>query len=130
MSKDKDRRFTPRAVALAALTMLLTGCAAGFSAPEDLRIVAKPEGLYLMTRSTAVARSVCVASGFDAARAEGRLFADGRPFSVNDGRFGSGTQGCQIQVRTFTVCQEGDAACLRGEGPRAQESESRERVPQ
>ena len=73
-----------------------------------MRIVARPEGLYLMTRSTAMARSVCIASGFDAARAEGRLFADGR-----SGGFGTGTQGCQMQVRTFTVCQDGDAACLQ-----------------
>ena len=119
MSKDGDRRFIHRTMPLAALAMLLTGCATGYSAPDDLRIVAKPEGLYLMTRSTAMARSVCVASGFDAARAEGRLFADGRSFSVNDGRFGSGTQGCQMQIRTFTVCQEGDAACLSGETSRA-----------
>ncbi len=127
MSKDKNRRYLVRAAALAGLTVLLTGCVAGFSAPEDLRIVAKPEGLYLMTRSTGMARSVCIASGFDAARAEGRLFADGRPFSVNDGRFGSGTQGCQMQVRTFTVCQEGDAACLRGGAPNAQPPVDRDR---
>ncbi|HET8575756.1 MAG TPA: hypothetical protein VFO18_01560 [Methylomirabilota bacterium] len=114
MSEDKARRFPRRPMILAALTLLLAGCAAGFSAPDDLRIVARPEGLYLMTRSTAMARSVCIASGFDAARAEGRLFADGRAFSVNSG-FTSATQGCQMDVRTFTVCQEGDAACLRGE---------------
>jgi hypothetical protein len=112
-------------MALATLTMLLAGCAAGFAAPEDLRIVAGPEGLYLMTRSTAVARSVCIASGFDAARVEGRLFADGRSFSANSG-FTSATQGCQMQIRTFTVCQEGDAACLSGEMSRALRVEDRE----
>jgi hypothetical protein len=116
-----QRRFTRRALALAALTAALAGCAGSFAAPEDMRIIARPEGLYLMTRSTAMARSVCIASGFDAARAEGRLFADGRASG-----FGGRTQGCQMQVRTFTVCQEGDAACLLGDGTRNREPEGRE----
>jgi len=125
MSKNKDGRFARRALALVALTAALTGCAGSFAAPEDMRVVARPEGLYLMTRSTAMARSVCIASGFDAARAEGRLFADGRSFSGNGG-FGTGTQGCQMQVRTFTVCQDGDTACLAGDGTRDREPEGRE----
>jgi len=125
MSKTKDGRFARRALALVALTASLTGCAGSFAAPEDMRIVARPEGLYLMTRSTAMARSVCIASGFDAARAEGRLFADGRSFAGSGG-FGTGTQGCQMQVRTFTVCQDGDAACLAGDGTRDREPAGRE----
>ncbi len=118
---NRQRRFTRRGLVLAALTAALTGCAGSFAAPEDMRLIARPDGLYLMTRSTAMARSVCIASGFDAARAEGRLFADGRASS-----FGGRTQGCQMQVRTFTVCQEGDAACLLGERPGDKEPEGRE----
>ena len=124
MSKNKDGRFARRALTLVALTVTLAECVGSFAAPEDMRIVARPDGLYLMTRSTAMARSVCIASGFDAARAEGRLFADGR--SMSAGGFGGGTQGCQMQVRTFTVCQDGDAACLLGDGTRDREPEGRE----
>jgi hypothetical protein len=124
MSQNRNRQVARRLLALAALSTALMGCAGSFAAPEDMRIVARPEGLYLMTRSTAMARSVCIASGFDAARAEGRLFADGQ--SMRASGFGGGTQGCEMQVRTFTVCQEGDAACLLGERPGAREPEGRE----
>jgi hypothetical protein len=124
MSKNGNRQFARQALAVAVLVVALAGCAGSFAAPEDMRIVARPEGLYLMTRSTAMARSVCIASGFDAARAEGRLFADGQ--SMRASGFGGATQGCQMQVRTFTVCQEGDAACLLGERRGAPEPEGRE----
>jgi hypothetical protein len=59
-----------------------------------------------------MARSMCIASGLDAARAEGRLFAEGRRPSTNDSFLPSGTQGCQMQPRTLVICQEGDGACL------------------
>ena len=103
--------------------LLLSGCAGVLTGDEDVRVVATGDGLYLFTRSPAMARSMCIASGLDAARAEGRLFADGRPVSVNDSTFGSGTQGCQMQSRSVVICQEGDARCLSGEPARAPNSE-------
>jgi hypothetical protein len=95
---------------------------------EDLRVTATDDGLYLFTRSTAIARSVCIASGLDAARAEGRLFAEGRrPQVVNDLRTSSGIQGCQMQPRTLIICQEGAAGCVPGDGQRAQNFQGREK---
>jgi hypothetical protein len=99
-------------VATAALAALLSaGCTTAFSSPEDVRVVASGDGVYLLARSTAVARSVCIASGFDAARAEGRRFAEGRAFAPGD-RGAGGTQGCYMAVRDLIVCQEGDNRCL------------------
>jgi hypothetical protein len=98
--------------------LLLSGCAAVLAGDEDVRVVATGDGLYLFTRSPAMARSMCIASGLDAARAEGRLYAEGRSVAVNDSTFGSGTQGCQMQPRSLVICQEGDARCVSGEPSR------------
>jgi len=92
---------------------------------EDVRVVATGEGLYLLTRSPAMARSMCIASGLDAARAEGRLFAEGRRFSTNDNFFPSGTQGCQMQPRSLVICQEGDGRCAIAESTPAPKPQGR-----
>lgn len=105
-----------------AAGIVLTGCASGFSAQDDVRIVAKPDGLYLMARSPAIARSMCIASGLDAARVEGRMFAEGRTFLVGDtGRYSRGVQGCQMAVRNIIVCADGDGRCLLHEERHARE---------
>jgi hypothetical protein len=94
---------------------------------EDVRVVATGAGLYLLTRSPAMARSMCIASGLDAARVEGRLFAEGRRFPTNDNFFPSGTQGCQMQPRSLIICQEGDARCVVAESTPAPKSQGRSR---
>ena len=104
---------------LVMLGLALTGCASGFSANGDLRVIAKPTGIYVVTKSAELARSVCIASapatGYQVARLESRLLADGRGVSLTDGGSGGGTPGCQALVRNIIVCAEGDDRCLRHE---------------
>ena len=111
MSEARQRGIGWRWIAPGALgALLLCGCA-GPVMEDDVRVVATANGLYLLARSPAMARSMCIASGFDAARAEGRLFAEGRRLPANDPLFGAGTQGCQMQPRSLVICEEGDARC-------------------
>jgi len=106
MSEVPERRIRLRWIGLGVTGLLLSGCAGPLTGPEDLRITTTSEGLYLFTRSTAVARSVCIAAGLDAARVEGRPLQLG-----NAVRFESGIQGCQMQPRSLIICQEGAAGC-------------------
>jgi hypothetical protein len=113
MSEVADRKMRRRWIGLGMAGLLLTGCAGTLPNSEDLSFATTNEGLYLFTRSTAIARSVCIASGLDAARAEGRLFAEGRrPQPTTDLRIASGIQGCQMQPRALIVCQEGAVGCI------------------
>jgi hypothetical protein len=105
--------------------LLLAGCAGALTGDEDVRVIATGDGLYLLTRSPAMARSMCIASGLDAARAEGRLFAEGRRFSMNDNFSPSGTQGCQMQPRSLVICEEGDGRCVVVDPQRASNAQGR-----
>jgi hypothetical protein len=111
MREVPERRTWLRWIGVGMASLLLSGCAGALVDPEDLRVTTTSEGLYLFTRSTGVARSVCIASGLDAARAEGQLFAEGRPHRGSDLGFASGIQGCQMQPRSLIICQEGAAGC-------------------
>jgi hypothetical protein len=119
MRQVQRRGIRTRWLGVGMLGLLLSGCAGALADPDDLRVTTTDEGLYLFTRSSAVARSVCIASGLDAARAEGRLFAEGRPQAMSAFSSGSGIQGCQMQPRSLIICQEGDAGCLAGSEPQA-----------
>jgi hypothetical protein len=110
---------------IAVGALLLSGCAGAMTGEEDVRVVATADGLYLLTRSPAMARSMCIASGLDAARVEGRLFAEGRRFSMNDNFAPSGTQGCQMQPRSLVICQEGDGRCVIAESMTTPKSQGR-----
>jgi hypothetical protein len=112
---------------IAVGALLVSGCAGAMTGDEDVRVVATADGLYLLTRSPAMARSMCIASGLDAARAEGRLFAEGRRFSMSDNFSPSGTQGCQMQPRSLVICQEGDGRCVIAESAPAPKSQGRNR---
>jgi hypothetical protein len=113
MNDVSTRRMRTRLINLGLAGLLLSGCGTTLSGSDDLRFATTNEGLYLFTRSTAIARSVCIASGLDAARAEGRLFAEGRrPQPMTDLRTASGIQGCQMQPRALIVCQEGAVGCI------------------
>ncbi len=126
MRKVRSRGIRNRLLGSVAVgALLLSGCAGAMTGDEDVRVVATAEGLYLLTRSPAMARSMCIASGLDAARAEGRLFAEGRRFSTNDNFFPSGTQGCQMQPRSLVICQEGDGRCVVAESASAPKSQGR-----
>lgn len=107
------------------LSLALTGCASGFSAPSDLRVIAKADGIYVITRSAELARSVCIASasasGYQVARLGDRRLADGRGLALADAGSGGGAPGCQVQVRNIIVCAEGDDRCLRHEERHARE---------
>jgi hypothetical protein len=111
MSGVPERRIRLRWISLGMASLLLAACAGTLSDSEDLRVAATDDGLYLFTRSTAVARSVCIASGLDAARPEGRLFAEGQPYVVDDLHTASDIQGCQMQPRSLIICREGAAGC-------------------
>jgi len=114
-----------RLIGLGTAGLLLAGCAGSVS-DTDLRVTATNDGLYLLTRSTAVARSVCIAAGGDALRAERWRFAEG-PFQLgNDVRPGTGIQGCQVPSRKLIVCQEGDAGCVSGSGWQSQNAQDPE----
>lgn len=106
MSDVPEGRMRLRWIGLGMVGLLLSGCAGAFTGPEDLRVTTTSEGLYFFTRSTAVARSVCIAAGLDAARVEGRPLQLG-----NDVPVASGIQGCQMQPRSLIICQEGAAGC-------------------
>ncbi|HET8575754.1 MAG TPA: hypothetical protein VFO18_01550 [Methylomirabilota bacterium] len=111
---------------LALLGLALTGCASGFSAEGDLRVIARPNGIFVVTKSAELARSVCIASapatGYHVASLDGRLFADNRGVAVTDGGSGgAGVPGCRAVVRNIIVCAEGDDRCLRHEERHAHE---------
>jgi len=126
MHDTQARRKRTRSIGLGLAGVLLSGCGAILSDSDDLRFATTHEGLYIFARSTAIARSVCIAAGLDAARAEGRLFADGqRPQAMTDLHVVSGIQGCQMQPRALIVCQEGAVGCIPFEDGRAQASQGR-----
>ncbi len=126
MRKVRSRGIRNRWLgSVAGGALLVSGCAGVMTGEEDVRVVATGEGLYLLTRSPAMARSMCIASGLDAARAEGRLFAEGRRFSTNDNFFPSGTQGCQMQPRSLVICQERDGRCVIAESTPARKPQGR-----
>jgi hypothetical protein len=104
MSDVPGRRMRLGWIGLGMAGLLLSGCAGTVSGAEDLRVTTRGDGPYLFTRSTAMARSVCIAAGLDAARVEGRPLQLG-----NDVPFESGIQGCQMQPRNLIICQEGAA---------------------
>lgn len=106
MGEVPSRRIQLRWLGVGMAGLLLAGCAGTLSDSEDLRVTATKDGLYLLTRSTAVARSVCIAAGLDAARVEGRPLQLG-----NNAPFESGIQGCQMQPRRLIICQDGAAGC-------------------
>jgi hypothetical protein len=126
MREARSRRIRNRWLgSIAVGALLASGCAGAMTGDEDVRVVATADGLYLLTRSPAMARSMCIASGLDAARAEGRLFAEGRRFSMNDSFSPSGTQGCQMQPRSLVICQEGDGRCVIADPQRASNVQGR-----
>jgi hypothetical protein len=92
-----------------SLLLAASGCtSAGFSG-EDVRLHAKGNTLYIMTRSGNVGRSLCASLGGDVARAEGRWASDeGRTIQL--GR----AVGCHA-VRHVIVCSDEDAACVAHE---------------
>ena len=120
MSNVPGRRLRRGWIGLGIAGLLLSGCAGTVRDAEDLRVTATGDGLYLFTRSTAVARSVCIAAGGDAARAEKRFFSEGPTQGLNDFRSAVNIKGCHMQPRSLIICQEGAAGCVSGDGRRAQ----------
>ena len=114
MSDVSGRRMRRGWIGLGMAGLLLSGCAGTLTGPEDLRVTTTSEGLYLFTRSTALARSVCIAAGGNAVRAEKRFFAEGPTQGLNDFRSAGSIQGCHMQPRKLIICQEGAAGCVSG----------------
>lgn len=125
MNEVKEATMKAIRYGFVMLGLALTGCTSGFSAAGDLRVIAKPHGIYVVTQSAEMARSVCIASapatGYQAAGLDGRMLADGRGIALTDGGGGGGAPGCQAQVRNIIVCAEGDDRCLRHEERHAHE---------
>ncbi len=78
-------------------------------AGTDFRIQHSSDTIYLVARSSDVARSLCVQLGLDTSRVEGRWAADpGGTMRV--GR----VRGC-FTARYVIVCADGDQECIRHE---------------
>jgi hypothetical protein len=103
-----------------ALPLLLAGCTSGFSGPDGMRVVVKPNAIYMVTKGPVAARATCVAAGMRNPGLEGpMLTASSQGLTVTDG--GTGAAGCQGMVRSVIVCSTGDDRCLRHEERHARE---------
>jgi len=107
----------------AVVGLALTGCATGYSIRDDVRVIAKGDRFYLLTRDSAVARAICLDSGLASSRWEPPRFADGGRFALPDARVRTGILGCYISPRHIIVCAEGDEWCLLHEERHAREGD-------
>lgn len=98
-----------RAVSLAVLAALLSGCGSAVFSGQDLKIKATGDTIYIFARSHGVSRNLCASLGGDVALSEAR-WAPEEGRSIRTGR----VAGCYT-VRHVIVCEEGNAACLAHE---------------
>ena len=111
-------RRTLRLVA-AALPLLLVGCTSAYSGPDGMRVVVKPNAIYMVVQGPVAARATCVAAGMRAPGPGGPVLVASQGITVSDG--GTGAAGCQGLVRSVIVCTDGDDRCLRHEERHARE---------
>lgn len=103
-----------------ALPLLLAGCSSAFSGQDGMRVVVKPNAIYVVMPGPVAARTMCVAAGMRSPGLEGRSLAAGGEMTLTDVGVGAAA-GCQGQVRSVIVCSNGDARCLLHEERHARE---------
>ena len=118
-AKEKLGTAVPRLLA-AALPLLLAGCTSAFSGQDGMRVVVKPNVIYVVMPAPAPARTMCVAAGLRTPDIDGRSLAAGGGIILTDVGVGAAA-GCQGRVRSVIVCAKGDERCLRHEERHARE---------
>ena len=120
MNDRSKRRTTLIRLLAVALPLTLTGCTSAFSGQDGMRVVLKPNAIYVVTPESAPARNMCAAAGLPSPGPDGRLYAAGGGVTVTDAPV-VGAAGCQGRVRSVIVCADGDERCLRHEERHARE---------
>ena len=115
----KRGKAVPRFVAV-ALPLLLAGCTGAFSGQDGMRVVVKPNAIYVVMPGPAAARTMCVAAGLRGPGLDGRSLAAAGDLSLTDAGVAAAA-GCQGLVHSVIVCASGDERCLRHEERHARE---------
>jgi hypothetical protein len=103
-----------------AFPLLLAGCTSAYSGPDGIRVVVRPNAIYMVVPGPVAARTTCVAAGMLNPGLEGpMLTASSKGLTVTDA--GTGAAGCQGLVRSVIVCATGDDRCVRHEERHARE---------
>ncbi len=116
---SKRGTAVPRLLAV-ALPLLLAGCTSAFSGQDGMRVVVRPNAIYMVMPGPAAARSMCVAAGLRAPGLDRRMLAEGVGSTVSDAA-AAAPAGCQGPMRSVVVCANGDERCLRHEERHARE---------
>ena len=120
MNATKKRGVTVPRLLAAALPLLLAGCTSAFSGQDGMRVLVKPDAIYVVMPAPTAARTMCVAAGLRSPGLDERRLAAGGGTTLTDVGLG-GTAGCQGRVRSVIVCTTGDDRCLRHEERHARE---------
>lgn len=102
-----------------ALPLLLSGCASAYSGPDGMRVVVRPNAIYMVMPGPVAARTMCVAAGMRTPGLNGPMLTASEGVSLSDA--GTGAAGCQGLVRSVIVCATGDERCVRHEERHARE---------
>lgn len=116
---SKPGTVVPRLMAV-ALPLLLAGCTSAFSGPDGMRVVVRPNTIYVVMPGPVEVRAMCVAAGMQAPGPDRRMLAEGGEPTLSDAA-AVATAGCQGQMRSVIVCADGDERCLRHEERHARE---------
>ena len=103
----------------AALPLLLAGCTSAYSGPDGMRVVVRPNAIYVVMPGPAAARTMCVAAGMRTPGLDGPMLTAANGSTLSDA--GTGAAGCQGLVRSVIVCASGDERCVRHEERHARE---------
>jgi hypothetical protein len=103
----------------ASFPLLLVGCTSAFSGQDGMRVVVRPNAIYMVMPGPAAAHTMCVAAGMRGPSLNGPMLAAAGETTVSDA--GTGAAGCQGLVRSIIVCENGDERCLRHEERHARE---------
>lgn len=120
MNATKKRGTTVSRLLAAALPLLLAGCTSAFSGQDGMRVVVKPDTIYVVMPAPAAAQTMCVAAGLRSPDLDGRSLAAGGGVTLTDVGVG-GAAGCHGRVHSVIVCANGDERCLRHEERHARE---------
>ena len=120
MKATTKRGKTVSRLLAAALPLLLAGCTTAFSGQDGMRVVVKPNAIYVVMPGPVAARTMCVAAGLRSPGLDGRALAAGGELTLTDVGVAAAA-GCQGQVRSVIVCSNGDERCLLHEERHARE---------
>ena len=120
MNATEKRGTRVARLLVVALPLLLAGCTSGFSGQDGMRVVVKPNAIYVVMPGPAAARTMCVAAGLRTPGLDGRSLASGSEMTLTDVGVAAAA-GCHGHVRSVIVCANGDERCLRHEERHARE---------